>query len=78
MDRHHSTVPFVSFVLAAIAYLVYPRPDRMWMFSVPLFDIANWCLLWLPVALVRESKRKRITEPDGAVNERPPPRSEKN
>jgi hypothetical protein len=41
IDRHHSTVPIVSFVLAALAYLVYPRPDSMWMTSVPLLDIAN-------------------------------------
>ena len=61
IDRQHSTVPIVSFALAALAYLIYPRPDKMWMISVPVLDIANWSLLWLPVVLVREAKRKRIT-----------------
>jgi hypothetical protein len=66
IDRHHSTVPIVSFVLAALAYLIHPRPGKMWMIFVPLLDIANWSLLWLPVALIREARRKGITEPGAA------------
>ena len=61
IDRHHSTVPIVSFVLTALANLIYPWPDKMWMISVPLIDIANWSLLWLRVVLIREARRKRIT-----------------
>ena len=72
IDRHHSTVPIISIILAALAYFIYPRPDKMWMFSVPLLDIANWSLLWLPVVLIRESRTKRITEPAAAPNSRPP------
>jgi hypothetical protein len=68
IDRHHSTVPIVSFVLAALAYLVYPHPDRTWMISVPLLDIANWSLLWPPVVLIRASRTKKITEPEGPAN----------
>ena len=59
IDRHRSTVPFVSLVLAALASLIYPRPEKMWMISVPLLDIAHWSLLWLPVRLIREARTKR-------------------
>jgi hypothetical protein len=61
IDRHHSTVPIVSLVLAALANEIYPWPDKMWMISVPLVDIANWSLLWLPVVLIREARRRKIT-----------------
>jgi hypothetical protein len=78
IDRHHSTVPIVSFVLAALAYLIYPRPDKTWMIAVPMLDIANWSLLWLPVALIRALRTKRITEPDGPADGSQPIRSETN
>jgi hypothetical protein len=58
IDRHHSTVPVVSFILAALAHLIYPRADEGWMITVPLLDIGNWSLLWLPVRLIREWKKK--------------------
>jgi hypothetical protein len=60
IDRHHSTVPIVSLLLAALAYLIYPRAEKIWMISVPLFDIANWSLLWLPVVLIRETRKKTL------------------
>jgi hypothetical protein len=66
IDRHHSTVPIVSFILAALAYGLYPRADGRWMIAVPLLDIANWSLLWLPVALFREWKKKS-TEQGGST-----------
>jgi len=59
IDRHHSTVSIVSIVLAAVAYLVYPQPEKVWMISVPMLDIANWNLLRLPVVLIREARKKR-------------------
>jgi hypothetical protein len=68
IDRHPSTVSLVSLLLTALAYLVYPRPDKAWMISVPLLDIANWYLLWLPVVLIRESRTKRITGPGGPAS----------
>ncbi len=68
--RHHSTVPVVSFVLAALAFLIYPRSDKLWMISVPLLDIANWSLLWLPVVLIREAKTKSMTELGAGGNSR--------
>ena len=62
IDRHHSTVPVISFVLVALAFGMYPRPDKMWMLAIPLLDIANWSLLLFPVVLIREARKKKITE----------------
>ena len=70
IDRHHSTVPVASFILAALAFLIYPDTNKMWMVSVPLLDIANWNLLTLPVVLIREARTKTITEQVDAPNER--------
>jgi hypothetical protein len=58
IDRHHSAVPVMSFILTALAWFIYPLPDRLWMVFVPLLDIANWNLLWLPVVLIRERRKK--------------------
>jgi hypothetical protein len=62
IDRHHSTVPVVSFILVAFAHLIYPKPDKNWMIALPLVDIANWSLLALPMVLFRRSG-KNNTEP---------------
>ena len=69
IDQHHSTIPIVSLILAALAYLLYPRPDKIWMISVPLLDIANWSLLLLPGVLLRELRTKRVTEPAAGPND---------
>ena len=62
IDRFHSTIPFVSLFPAALAILAYPRPNKAWMLAVPLLDIGSWLLvlgvLWLPVVLVRQWKKK--------------------
>jgi len=55
---HSSMVPFVSFILAMLAYLICPRTDKLWLLSLPLLDIANWNLLWLPVVLIREVRKR--------------------
>jgi hypothetical protein len=60
IDRHHSTVPVVSFILVAIAHLIYPKPNKNWMFIIPLVDIANWSLLALPIVLFRRSGKTNI------------------
>jgi hypothetical protein len=67
IDRHHSTVPVVSFILVALAHLIYPRPDKNWMIFIPLLDIANWSLLTLPFVLFQEW-RKKNTEPGAPPN----------
>jgi hypothetical protein len=56
--HHHSTVPIVSFILAALSYIIYPHEDKGLTLIIPLLDVANWRLLWLPVALIRQAKTK--------------------
>jgi hypothetical protein len=56
LDRHHSTVSLVSVLFAAVAYQLYPDPQKLWIVSIPLLDIANWRLLWLPVMFLRRPK----------------------
>ena len=56
--HHYSTIPIVSFILAALSYIVYPRPDKGVALIIPLLDIANWRLLWLPVASIRQARMK--------------------
>ena len=59
IHRHHSTIPIVSFILAALSYIVYPRPDEGAALIIPLLDIANWRLLWLPIALIRQARTNK-------------------
>jgi hypothetical protein len=68
IDRHHSTVPLLSFFMTIVAMVVYPWP---WMIVVPLVDIANWSLVLAPFLLIREMCRKTIAEPGTAPNGRP-------
>src|SRR4030042_36270 len=56
--HHHSTVPIVSFILAALSYIIYPRQDKGLALIVPLLDIANWRLLWLSVRSIRQARTK--------------------
>jgi len=55
----YSTVPIISFILAALSYIIYPRPDKGSALIIPLLDIANWRLLWLPVAMIRQARTKK-------------------
>ena len=57
--RHHSTSPLISLLFTALAYFFYPPPDRLWLFFLPLLDIANWNLLWLPVVLLHEARTRK-------------------
>src|SRR4030042_4342785 len=56
--HHHSTIPIVSFILAAVSYIIYPRRDEGLTLIIPLLDIANWRLLWLPVAMIRQARTR--------------------
>jgi hypothetical protein len=58
INRHHSTIPIVSFILVALSYVIYPRPDIGSAMIIPLLDVANWRLLWLPVAMIRHAWKK--------------------
>lgn len=55
---HHSTIPVVSFILVALSYIIYSRQDKGLTMIIPLLDIANWRLLWLSVALIRQERTK--------------------
>ena len=70
IGRHHSMVSLVSIIFAALAYILYPQMDIVWIISVPLLDIANWHLLWLPVALVRKPKTDGGAEPPAQSDRR--------
>lgn len=72
IDRHHSTVPVVSFILVGLAHVIYPRPDKHWMILIPVLDIGNWSLLALPFVLFREW-RTQNTEPNAPPNSHPRP-----
>lgn len=67
IDRHHSTVALVSLFLAWCAYFVCPSSGRIWVFVVPLCDIANWLVLWLPFWLIKEAWQKK--QPHSIANE---------
>ena len=56
--HHHSAVPIVSFILAALSYIIYPRQDKGLALIIPLLDIANWRLLWLSVRSIRQARTK--------------------
>lgn len=63
IDKHCSTVPVVTVLLAGIACPIYPYDSRLWAFAIPLADIANWFMLWLLVVVLRESREEeRKTE----------------
>ena len=59
VDRHYSTIPIVSLVLTGLAFLIHPGPAKLWMLAVPLVDIANWTLLWLPVVFFQVGKSRQ-------------------
>ncbi len=56
--RHHSTVPLVSLMLAGLAALAYPFTPRLWIGLIPLADVSNLMLLWLPVFLIKQSRKR--------------------
>ena len=67
IQRHHSTIPIMSVVFTALAYFIHPGPSKLWMLVVPVADIANWTLLWLPVVLIQDwkeqaAKRRKASE----------------
>ena len=56
--KHHSTVPLVTLIIAYLIYLAYPYKPDFWIGLIPALDIGNWFLLYLPVVLWRESRKK--------------------
>ena len=65
-------VPLMSLIGTIGAYATFPDSKAEWMFVVPLLDLSNWSLLWLPFYLLRESFRKKTTEPQGGDDDAEP------
>ena len=45
IDKHHSTVPLLSLMAAALAFFLCPFTPRGWIWVIPVIDIANWLVL---------------------------------
>ena len=59
IHKHHSTVPLVSLILAALADSVYPFNSKAWIGIIPAVDIGNWALIiGLPCAIAKGAFRK--------------------
>ena len=60
IDKHHSTVPLISLILAGvIAYPVYPFCPKWWIGIIPAVDIGNWMLIiGLPWAIAQGMFKK--------------------
>jgi|SRR5215471_9630514 len=56
INRHYSTVPFVTILLACLAYILYPYQGKKWIGVTPILDVGNWMLLWLPRAFFWRAK----------------------
>ena len=68
IDRHHSTVPLVSFIFAgAFAYPLFPFTPKWWIVIIPILDIANWWIIialpWLIFHKDIKNENKNNTEP---------------
>jgi hypothetical protein len=59
IDRHHSTVPVVTVLLACFALLMWPYWPGKWTMLIPALDIANLNLLFAPIYLIVHLIRKR-------------------
>ena len=60
INKHHSTVPLISFFLAAAAGLIFPFPEhRPWFLAIAALDLSNWLLLLMPFILFRDWLGKR-------------------
>jgi hypothetical protein len=63
IDKHHSMVPVLSFILISAAGPIYPFEPKWWLAFIPLLDLGNLNLLRLPYFLIAE-RRKQDTEPE--------------
>lgn len=59
IDKHVSTVPLISFLLASVAYEIYPFIPKAWIGIIPAMDIGNWVLvIGLPWAIAKGAFKK--------------------
>jgi hypothetical protein len=59
VDRHHSTVPIITVLLAALALLAWPFQPKLWILLIPILDMAHLNLLLSPFWFVLHVCRKR-------------------
>jgi hypothetical protein len=74
IDKHVSTVPLISFLLAGLAYEVYPFIPKGWIGIIPAVDIGNWMLvIGLPWAVAKGTVRKRPPNKTSDATSKPAP-----
>jgi hypothetical protein len=59
IDRYYSTVPIITFILAALALMVWPFRPNWWIILIPVADIANLNLMIWPFWWLISAFRKR-------------------
>ena len=61
IDKHHSTVPLISLILAGVvAYPLYPFTPKWWIGIIPAVDIGTWMLIiGLPWAIAHGIFKKK-------------------
>lgn len=60
IDKHHSTVPLISFLLSGLAYEICPFAPKGWIGIIPAVDIGNWLFVFgLPWAIAKGAFRKQ-------------------
>ncbi len=60
INKHHSTVPLLSVILAGLGFSTYPFSRGAWIGIIPAVDIGNWlALVGFPLAIARGSLKKK-------------------
>ncbi len=65
-ECNRSSIPLVSLVFCAIAFQASSWEYKKWLWFIPLLDIANWMLVLLPFALIRDAVKKFMHKSDGS------------
>ena len=58
IDKQYSPGPFLSAVLASVAYVAYPFGSKPWILILPAIDIGNWLALIGLAIMVRRVFRR--------------------
>jgi len=58
IDKQYSPGPFLSAVLASVAYVAYPFGSKRWILILPAIDIGNWLALIGLAIMVRRVFRR--------------------
>ncbi len=52
IDRSPSMVPLVTIFFSMLAFPIYPYHSKNWIWQLPMIDLGNLQLLWLPFFLL--------------------------